>query len=44
VSKLEADGVPLREIGTAGGDSLNGLPLADLTRAWQAKEASSEEI
>jgi hypothetical protein len=29
--------VPLREIGHAGGDSLNGLSLAELTRAWQAE-------
>ena len=26
-----------REIGTVGGDSLYGLPLADLTKAWQAE-------
>jgi phosphoribosylformylglycinamidine synthase len=37
VSQLEAGDVPLREIGCAGGDSLNGLPLTDLTRAWQAE-------
>jgi phosphoribosylformylglycinamidine synthase len=43
VSQLEASGVPLREIGSAGGDSLNGLPLADLTRAWQAKGTTSKD-
>ena len=36
VSRLEANGVPLREIGSAGGDSLNGLPLGEMARAWQA--------
>jgi len=43
VSQLEAGGVPLREIGSAGGDSLNGMPLSQLTRAWQAKSASSKD-
>ncbi len=37
VSRLEAEGVPLREIGVAGGDSLNGTPLSQLARAWQAE-------
>ena len=37
VSQLEADGVPLREIGRAGGDSLNGVALGELTRAWHAE-------
>ncbi len=42
VGQLEAGGVPLREIGTAGGDSLNGLPLGELTRAWQAEGVTPE--
>jgi len=42
VGQLEAEGVPLREIGTAGGDSLNGLPLGELTRAWQAEGVPPE--
>jgi phosphoribosylformylglycinamidine synthase II len=37
VSRIEADGVPLREIGRAGGDSLNGISLRDLARSWQAE-------
>jgi len=43
VSQLEADGVPLREIGSAGGDSFNGMALSELTRAWQAKSESQKE-
>jgi phosphoribosylformylglycinamidine synthase II len=39
VSQLEAGGVPLREIGSAGGDSLNGIALSQLTRSWQARES-----
>ncbi len=30
------NGVPLRRIGTVGGDSLLGLPLDELRRAWEA--------
>jgi hypothetical protein len=29
------DGVPLRRIGTVGGDSLLGFPLEELRRAWE---------
>jgi len=43
VSQLEAGGVPLREIGSAGGDSLNGMPLSQLTGTWQAKSATSKD-
>jgi len=42
VAGLEAGGVPLREIGTVGGDNLNGLAVSELTRAWQAKDVASK--
>jgi phosphoribosylformylglycinamidine synthase len=43
VSQLETAGVPLREIGSAGGDFLNGMPLSQLTRCWQAKSTSTKD-
>jgi hypothetical protein len=43
VGQLKANGVPLREIGSAGGDSLNGMPLSELTRCWQAKSTSTKD-
>jgi len=42
VAGLKAGGVPLREIGTVGGDNLNGLSVSELTRAWQAKDVASK--
>jgi phosphoribosylformylglycinamidine synthase subunit PurL len=34
VERLRAAGVPLRELGVAGGDTLAGLPLPDLAASW----------
>jgi phosphoribosylformylglycinamidine synthase len=42
VDRLEADGVSVQRIGTAGGSSLNGIPLRDLARAWQAEGETSD--
>ncbi|MGZ4461435.1 MAG: phosphoribosylformylglycinamidine synthase subunit PurL [Gaiellaceae bacterium] len=36
VAELERGGVPLRELGVVGGDTICGVPLDEVRRAWQA--------
>jgi phosphoribosylformylglycinamidine synthase II len=42
LDELERAGVPLRQLGVVGGDTICGVPLADVLRAWQA--APSQEF